>query len=140
MRKSEWSEFRKHCARPERIVWAVAQHEDRRSICPLGWKMNASHSPVMVPVGVSPRRFTHDLIRQAAYERTDPEARRRWHRRAGLALERHAPGRVEALAHHFWQGQVWDQAAAYSLAAGDRARQVYALNAAQEQFGRVVEL
>lgn len=62
MRKNEWSEFRKHCGRPERIVWAVAAHEGQRSICPLGWKMNTSHSPLMVAISVAPRRFTHDLI------------------------------------------------------------------------------
>ena len=39
----------------------MAQHEDRRSICPLGWKINTSQLPIMVAISVSPRRFTHDL-------------------------------------------------------------------------------
>lgn len=60
--KATVSEFRKHCARPERIVWAVAQHEGKRSICPLGWKMNTSIYPWMMAISVAPSRFTHDLI------------------------------------------------------------------------------
>jgi len=62
VRKAELQEFRKHCARPERIVWAVAKHEGKRSICPLGWKMNTSISPPTMAISVSPSRFTHDLI------------------------------------------------------------------------------
>ncbi len=65
MKKSDWSRFRKHAARPERIVWAVAEHEGRRSICPLGWKMNTSGSPPMMAVSVAPSRFTHGLIEQS---------------------------------------------------------------------------
>ena len=65
MRKSDWSEFRKHGARPERIVWAVAEHEGQRSICPLGWKMNTSGSPLMMAISVAPQRFTHGLIEQS---------------------------------------------------------------------------
>lgn len=65
MRKSRWNEFRAHCARPERIVWAVAEHAGKRSICPLGWKMNTSGSPVMMAISVAPQRFTHDLIAES---------------------------------------------------------------------------
>ncbi len=62
MRKTELQEFWKHCARPERIVWAVAKYEGKRSICPLGWKMHTSISPPMMAISVAPSRFTHDLI------------------------------------------------------------------------------
>jgi len=62
MKKADLQEFRRLCARPERIVWAVAEHEGRRSICPLGWKMNTSISPPMMAISVAPARFTHDLI------------------------------------------------------------------------------
>jgi flavin reductase (DIM6/NTAB) family NADH-FMN oxidoreductase RutF len=62
MKKADWKEFGKHCARPERICWAVAEHDGQRSICPLGWKMNTSISPPMMAVSVAPSRFTHDLI------------------------------------------------------------------------------
>lgn len=49
-------------AKPERVVWAVAENEGRRSICPLGWKMRTSHAPPMVAISVAPGRYTHDLI------------------------------------------------------------------------------
>jgi len=65
MKESTWQEFRTLCARPERIVWAVAAHDGRRSICPLGWKMNTSHKPLMMAVSVAPSRFTHELIRRS---------------------------------------------------------------------------
>jgi len=62
LQKTDLSTFRKYCARPERIVWAVAEHEGKQSICPLGWKMNTSGSPPMIAVSIAPARFTHDLI------------------------------------------------------------------------------
>ncbi len=62
MTKKNLQEFRQYCARPERIVWAVAEHDGRRSICPLGWKMNTSITPPMMAISVAPTRFTHDLI------------------------------------------------------------------------------
>jgi len=62
VRKTDWREFRRYCARPERVVWAVAEYEGQRSICPLGWKMNTSISPLMMAISVAPARFTHDLI------------------------------------------------------------------------------
>jgi len=62
MRKGTFGEFRRLCARPERIVWAVAEFGGRRSICPLGWKMYTSGNPPMMAISVAPARFTHDLI------------------------------------------------------------------------------
>ena len=62
MEKSNWKEFCTYCARPMRVVWAVAQHGNKTSICPLGWKMNTSSSPPMMAISVAPSRFTHDLI------------------------------------------------------------------------------
>lgn len=62
MQKTTFGEAAKFFSRPERIVWAVAEYDGRRSICPLGWKMNASGSPPMMAIGVAPARYTHDLI------------------------------------------------------------------------------
>lgn len=62
MKKTDLATFRKYCARPERIVWAVAEYDGKRSICPLGWKMNTSISPPMMAISVAPSRFTHELI------------------------------------------------------------------------------
>jgi len=62
MQKGNRSVYGQRCARPERIVWAVAAHDGQQSICPLGWKMNTSGSPPMMAISVAPARFTHDLI------------------------------------------------------------------------------
>lgn len=56
---------RRLCARPERVVWAVAEHDGKRSVCPLGWKMNTSGRPPMMAISVAPQRFTHGLIERA---------------------------------------------------------------------------
>ena len=71
-------------------------------------------------------RFEHDRVREVVYEATTPERRLALHRRIGRALEAMRLERVELLAYHFWQGEVWDKAAGYSKQAGDRARMVYA--------------
>lgn len=65
MRQTDRRTFVEHCGRPERVVWAVAQAEGKRSICPLGWKMNTSHNPWMMAISVAPSRFTHGLIEKA---------------------------------------------------------------------------
>lgn len=62
MRKVEYSECKNFIGRPARVVWAVAEHDGKRSICPLGWKMTTSNSPPMIAISVAPTRFTHDLI------------------------------------------------------------------------------
>jgi len=62
VRTATWGEFRGCCSWPQRICWAVAEHDGKRSICPLGWKMNTSVSPLMMAISVAPARFTHDLI------------------------------------------------------------------------------
>ena len=62
MKRTDYREFRQACARPQRVSWAVAQYEGRRSICPLGWTMNTSISPPMMAISVAPGRFTHGLI------------------------------------------------------------------------------
>ncbi|MBN1444788.1 MAG: flavin reductase family protein [Candidatus Omnitrophica bacterium] len=54
--------FKKLCGHPERIVWAVAQANGKRSICPLGAQMGASFKPPIIAICVSPRNFTHGLI------------------------------------------------------------------------------
>ena len=62
MKKTDLQSFWVSSAKPERVVWAVAEHEGKRSICPLGWKMKASFTPPMMAIGVAPSRFTHNLI------------------------------------------------------------------------------
>ena len=62
MHESNRSEFGKVCGHPQRICWAVAQAGDKRSICPIGWKMWTSISPPIMAISVAPSRFTHGLI------------------------------------------------------------------------------
>lgn len=62
MRKVDYSECKIFIGRPARVVWAVAEHDGKRSICPLGWKMTTSISPPMIAISVAPSRYTHDLI------------------------------------------------------------------------------
>ncbi len=63
--KADFKQFRALCGRPGRITWAVAEHDGKRSICPLGWKMQTSHKPPMMAISVGPGRFTHDLIAES---------------------------------------------------------------------------
>jgi len=62
MHRGEKGEFNALCGRPQRICWAVAEHEEQRSICPIGWKMDTSIKPYMIAISVAPSRFTHGLI------------------------------------------------------------------------------
>lgn len=71
-------------------------------------------------------RFSHDKIRQVAYEGIEAGERSSLHRQAAQALEAHQPSRVAALAHHWTRAEVWDKAADYHQQAGDMARAVYA--------------
>lgn len=51
--------------KPEVVCWAVAEHDGRRSICPLGWTMRTSLTPPLMAISVAPSRFTHGLIEGA---------------------------------------------------------------------------
>jgi DNA-binding SARP family transcriptional activator/Tfp pilus assembly protein PilF len=70
--------------------------------------------------------FAHDQIRRVTYRRLAPPRRRLYHRRVAQALTNLAPDQPAALAYHWTQAQVWDQAAEYHRQAGDRAQRVYA--------------
>ncbi|MFQ5856833.1 MAG: tetratricopeptide repeat protein [Anaerolineae bacterium] len=85
-------------------------------------------------------RFSHDKIRQVAYEAIAAPARRRLHQRAGQALEAVRPERVEALVHHFTRGQVWDKAVQYHRQAGERATTVHAYPTALYHYERAIAL
>lgn len=70
--------------------------------------------------------FHHDKIRQSVYENL-PEGRRLGlHCQIGLALEKHYPHQVEALAHHFFAGQSWQKAVFYQQEAARKALAVFA--------------
>ena len=77
-------------------------------------------------------RFAHALVREAVYENLLLSRRSELHERAGRALERAAgsnPSRLsdlEALGHHWSLTADKPKGAHYLMAAGDRARAVYA--------------
>ncbi|MBN1891112.1 MAG: AAA family ATPase, partial [Thermoflexales bacterium] len=84
-------------------------------------------------------RFEHDRIQESVYQLVPPRRRLALHRQAGAVLEQLFPGRVEPLAYHFMQGQVWDKAVRYNRQAGERARAVYAGAEAIAYYGQAIE-
>ena len=84
--------------------------------------------------------FHHDKIRHVVYAELDPVQRRALHRQAGQALESLGPERVEELAWHMYQGEVWDKAITYGIRAGERAQSLYANKDAIDHFTRVQSL
>jgi ABC-type oligopeptide transport system substrate-binding subunit/predicted Ser/Thr protein kinase len=76
--------------------------------------------------------FAHALIPTALHESVSGLRRQRLHRRAAEAMERLYPDQVSShelapqLGRHYAEAGAWDRAADYWLAAGDRAREVYA--------------
>ncbi|MFQ5855458.1 MAG: tetratricopeptide repeat protein [Anaerolineae bacterium] len=88
--------------------------------------------------------FSHPLIREVAYHNLSGARRQHLHCRVGQALEAtHLPspnGVVDRLAYHFGQGGARDKALKYAIAAGHRARALYAAEAAIEHYGRALSL
>jgi tetratricopeptide (TPR) repeat protein len=66
--------------------------------------------------------FTHDVIRQIAYDELLPPRRKLLHRRTAEELERDRPGRQgpsnATLARHYLAAEVWGKAARYWRSAG----------------------
>jgi tetratricopeptide (TPR) repeat protein len=87
--------------------------------------------------------FKHALTQEAAYNSLLVRRRREFHGRAGQALETLYADRLDefapTLAHHFWQAEDWERAAAYALRAGDTALKIYALREAIRQYDRALE-
>lgn len=86
--------------------------------------------------------FTHDRVREVAYGLILPARRIALHRRVAEALATvHAPDLAPhhlAIGHHYFEAQVWDQAAAHLRAAGARALRRYAMRDAIVCFERAL--
>jgi len=86
--------------------------------------------------------FTHDRVREVAYELVLPARRMALHRRAAEALASvHARDLAPhdlAIGLHYFEGHVWDQAAAHLRRAGARALRRYALRDAIACFERAL--
>jgi len=88
--------------------------------------------------------FKHALTHDVAYGSLLQDRRRTLHRRVGeLIEERYAdrlPEFLEALALHFYRGEVWQQAARYDLAVAEKAKASYAYAGAALFCRRALEL
>ncbi len=90
-------------------------------------------------------RFSHDKIRQVAYEAIPAEKRQILHRRAAkniqLSLDNQArpADHTELLAHHFLEGSVWEQATLHNRMAGDRAKSLFANREAVLYYSRALD-
>jgi len=87
--------------------------------------------------------FKHTLTHEVAYGRLLTEARRTLHARIAEAIERLYPTRladhVERLAHHAFEGEVWDKAHEYLHQAGTKAFTRCAHQEAAVCFDRALE-
>lgn len=88
--------------------------------------------------------FVDHQTRDVLYEGIGPARRRRYHLKAGQAIEkvqgRHPEEYYDALAHHFLEGNELEKAAAYSAKAGDRASTIYAWGRAMAHYQTALEL
>ncbi len=88
--------------------------------------------------------FSHGLTQEAAYEAILLARRLTIHRRVLEAMERLYGGYLEeqygALAHHAYAGKVWEKAARYFHAAGDRAKATWALPEAVRYYQQAMDV
>jgi class 3 adenylate cyclase/tetratricopeptide (TPR) repeat protein len=88
------------------------------------------------------RRFSHGLVRDAAYEGLSFRKRRLLHLRAGRALESlpvtGAEDRTGLLSLHFFHAGEYDEAWLYAMSAADRAAALYANVEAAELYERAL--
>ena len=107
----------------------------------------AVESRVLVPrssVGQEVYSFADNQVREVLYQDTGTARRRRYHLRAGEAMEnvhnRHLEEHFGALAHHFLEGNDLEKAADYSIKAGDLAHGQAAFPRAQSHYQIAEEL
>ena len=99
---------------------------------------------LLQPAGGARWRFTHALLHEVVYQNLLLARRSELHRRIGCALEGLAgavPQRLaelEALGHHWSLSDDPRKGAGYLLAAGERARALYANEDAMRHFERVL--
>jgi predicted ATPase len=88
--------------------------------------------------------FKHALSQEVVYETLLMERRKDLHARVGRAIEALYADRleehVEALAHHYDHGNVWDRAVEFQIRAGIKARQKFVLEAARSYFDRARDI
>jgi hypothetical protein len=129
-------------AGPTFSLWLLEDVRGERSALLDGLDESVS-AGLLTEAGPGEYAFAHALVRQTIYEEQGPVLRMRRHRRLGEALEARADAdaHVEALASHFAQahGQA-TKAAAYALAAGQKATARLAYEDAAAHYERGLEL
>lgn len=87
--------------------------------------------------------FKHALVQDTAYQSLLKNERRAFHRAAAHALQSCYPDALDEnaarLAEHYWHAEEWQDAAAFSLRAGNRALRVYAMREAIAHFERALD-
>ncbi len=66
-------------------------------------------------------RFAHGLFREVLYTSQLARRRKRIHAQIARQFEQQQPENVFAIAHHYYQAEVWEKAMASCMAAGDQA-------------------
>ena len=88
--------------------------------------------------------FADTQLRDVLYEDISPVRRRRHHLKVGEAIENVYAGKIddclEALAHHFLEGNDLSKAIDYSQKAGDKAAQLFAWDQAKRYYEIALEL
>jgi class 3 adenylate cyclase/tetratricopeptide (TPR) repeat protein len=88
--------------------------------------------------------FKHAVIQDVAYQSLLVQRRKELHRAVGRAIEELYPDRLaehyEELAHHFVEGEQWDEAFRYSILAGDRAAHAFASAEARKHYAQALEV
>jgi class 3 adenylate cyclase/tetratricopeptide (TPR) repeat protein len=129
-------------AGPTFSLWLLEDVRGERSALLDGLDESVS-AGLLTEAGPGEYAFAHALVRQTIYEEQGPVLRMRRHRQVGEALEARADAdaHVEALASHFAQahGQA-TKAAAYALAAGQKATARLAYEDAAAHYERGLEL
>lgn len=95
--------------------------------------------------GVEPEyEFKHPITQETAYQSITYDTRAFLHERAGLFVERNFADRlaqyVDVLAHHYSHTERLDKQRVWFRAAGDRAKAIFANEAATHYYGRLLPL
>jgi DNA-binding CsgD family transcriptional regulator len=97
---------------------------------------------LLIEVSADHFAFRHALTRQAVYASLMARERRALHARVAHAIENGLPGSQEAvledLAYHHGEAEHWERAETLAREAGDRARSLYAPQAAVEHYTRAM--
>ncbi|TDB96530.1 AfsR/SARP family transcriptional regulator [Actinomadura sp. 7K534] len=98
------------------------------------------HSGLVTEPAPGRMRFAHALVRDTLYDGISRARRTRLHGRVAAALERHAPGEVAAIAHHYLEaGTDPDRAVRYARRAARAAEARFAHGTAADLWVRAVE-